>query len=238
MSAFVYPALDPDSWTGITVGRDRAPGFIEFPKFRITRKIDEKDSPGSASWALTDKGPVCTEPEITFVITRAEDFPAFAAFYVDHLDPRRKLAKANVETVAHPSLYLAGIRQGYFYEASGIQPTKWAGISAYTVTARFKEFNSKTTIGATGTKKVKADLSSIGQAAKWSQFNLASRELKIPDTLAADAQPFVMGVEISKPKEPPKVRTVQQWRKDAAAGDPTASAVVKQLDLKAKGAGA
>lgn len=236
MSAFVYPALDPESWTGITIGQDRSPGFCEFPRFRTTRKIDEKDSPGSASWALTDKGPVCAEPEITFILTKADDFSAFAKFYADHLDPRRKLAKANVETVTHPSLYLAGIRQGYFFDASGIQPTKWAGISTYSVTVRFKEFNSKTQIGSTGTKKVKADLSSIGQAAKWSQFNLANKDAKVPASLAADT--YQTPLAPPAPKTPPPVRSVQQWRKDAAAGDPTAQSVVKQLDAKAKGAGA
>lgn len=234
MSAFVYPALDPESWTGITIGGIRSPGFVEFPKFRVTRKIDEKPSPGSEAFALTDKGATCTDVEITFFLCEESDFGEFEELYNLQLNPRRKLEKRNVTTIVHPSLYLAGIRQGYFFDASGIQPTKWAGVSAYVVSAKFKEFNSKTQIG--GSKKVKADLSSIGQAAKWSQFNLANKDAKVPASLAADT--YQTPLAPPAPKTPPPVRSVQQWRKDAAAGDPTAQSVVKQLDLKAKGAGA
>ena len=228
--AFVRPDLDVESWNGITIGGDRCPGHISFPEYAIERKIDEKDSPGSQVFALTDKGPLCTKVTFAIHLFTQQDFTDFETFYRKHLDPRRPLKKQNVETVVHPSLYLNGIKQLYFSGANGIQPHrggkgpvgKGGGMGSYVVPVRGMEFNEHTKIGDGGSKKVKLDLSkTVGKAGKWTNDNLKLS----PPTPPKGAN--------QGPNQTPASPTHDQIRSAAAAGDPDAKLVAAMMDFTA-----
>lgn len=227
--ALIYPADDPEGWNGLTIQGERVPGYVEFPEGTIARKIDEKPSPGSEVFALTDKGPNCADIKITFLLTQREHFADFEGIYKLYLDPRRPLTKRNVVSVVHPSLYFAGIRQGYFYSTDLLRPTA-EGRSFYKLASKFKEFNDKTKIGGGGSKKVKADLSSIGKAAKWSNSGVnlpaAVQEAALQGAREAAAKAAAQSKPVAK--------THRQLRKDAAAGNPSAAFIARALDGKAK----
>lgn len=234
---FVHPQLDVGGWTGLTIEGEQMPGVVEFPDFEVSRKIDEKPSPGSESFRLTDKGPECTDVRFLFRIWREEHFPDFAEMYRDFLDPRRKLDKRNVVTVVHPSLYLAGIRRLYFCKASGIQPSTQGGKTSYTIKAVGKEFNEKTTLGGQGTSTPKPKVNYAGQGGKWTKGALAKSQGN-PEAGTSIAPGPGQPLQSLQPTQSaatqkPTVRTTDQWRRDAAAGDPDAQLVVARLDSSA-----
>lgn len=227
---FVHPSLDPDGWNGLTIGFDRVPGFVELPQFTVDRKIDEKPSPGSESFALTDKGANCTDVTIVFVLVRPEDFGPFEKIYTDYLSPRRPLKKQNVVPVVHPVLYLAGIRQLYFFSASGFTASG-GGFASYRITCKGKEFNEQSKIGGGGgkSKKVKAETSKIGTAGKWTDKNLGTVPGDTPGTtVVGDFSP-------QADKQKPTARTQTQLRKDAASGKPDAKFAAGVQDKAAAG---
>lgn len=232
MSGFVYPALNPDAWNGLTIQGEQVPGYVEFPGFEVTRKVDDKPSPGQDTFALTDKGAVCTEVTIVFLLTLEEHFRDFEGIYKLYLDPRRKLEKRNVVSIVHPSLYLAGIRQGYFHSAGALRPTG-EGRSFYKLSSKFKEFNEKTTLGGGGSKKPKPAPSYAGKGGKWTKDAL-DKNGKSLGKIVGGAGDNDWGDRVPQAdQQKATARTPQQLRRSAAAGEPDAKFTTGILDRKA-----
>lgn len=213
MATFVHPSLDPDSWNGITIDGTRSPGTVELPKFASQRKIDEKPSPGSNTFALTDKGRECEDVEVVFVLWTNEHFQQFEKLHADALSPERKLEKRNIVTVVHPSLYLAGIRRGYFYSVGSIQG-KPGG--PYRIAAKFKHFSDKMQIGGgQGSTKPKLKPDYKGLGGKWTKEALDRSK-------SAEEVGTTVGAAPKASTQKAAALTQAQLNKSAAAGNSNA----------------
>lgn len=229
MSALVYPALDPESWTGITIGGIRSPGFVEFPKFRVTRKIDEKPSPGSDSFSLTDKGAQCSDITIELRLWEPEHYSAYQSLYERYMDPRRPLNKRNVVTVVHPALHSKGIRQVYFFSADSPRTSEGVGVTVVKMVG--KEYNAKTRIGG-GSSKPKPAQFNAG-ALETNALNGRQPFKVVPNGGIRDTVPTALARDTTPVNQS---RTVAEWRAAAAKGDPQAQHVVSVMDARAAAA--
>lgn len=231
MSAFVAPQDNPEAWSSVIIEGTPTPGLLAGPPvFVVARKIDEKPSPGSDSFALTDKGASCTDVEITIRLVTPEDHSAYQSLYERYMDPRRPLSKRNVVTVVHPALHARGIRQLYFFSADS--PKTGEGVGVTVVKAVGKEYNAKTRIGAGSSKPKPAQFN----AGALDSNNLNGRQpfRVVPASsgaAAADTVPANLRREAL-----PQSRTVSEWRTAASKGDPQAQHVVATLDARAAAA--
>ena len=208
------PSDDPEAWNTLTLDGKRCPGKVVFPAFTVERKVDAKESAGSESFALTDKGGSCTTVDVEFHLWTAEHFADFTPLYAAYLDPRRPLKKRSVVSVSHPSLYAAGIKLLYFNAAEGLQPLGGEQGRVYAIKAKGLEFNAKTRLGG-GSTKPKPAPSYSGQGGKWTTGALGSAPVYGPPADAA-----------TKPAPPP-AQTLAQQQAKAAKGDARAQFVSK-----------
>lgn len=229
MSSYQSPAENPTAWHTVLVQGEPTPGYATV-EFKVARKIDEKSSPGSETFSLTDKGATCTDVTITLKLVTTADFAAYQRMYEKYFDPRRPLNKRNVVTVVHPELHAKQIRQLYFYDAESVKLSSDGGIKPATVKIVGKEYNAKTRIGG-GSSKPKPATFNAGA--------LSNSNLNKSTTTAAASSNTAAGTTAAPatPKEAPKSRTVSEWRQAATKGDPQAKFVVSRLDARAAAAG-
>lgn len=231
MSVFVAPQDNPAAWSSVIIEGTPTPGLLAGPPvFTVSRKIDVKESPGSDSFGLTDKGANCSEVEITLRLVEPSDYAAYQSLYERYLDPRRPLNKRSVVTVVHPALHSKGIRQLYFFSADS--PKTSDGVGVTFVKMQAKEYNAKTRIGGGSSKPKPAQFN----AGALSSDNLNGRQpfRVVPASsgaAAADTVPANLRREAL-----PQSRTVSEWRTAASKGDPQAQHVVATLDARAAAA--
>ena len=231
MSAFVAPQDNPEAWSSVIIEGTATPGLLAGPpQFTVARKIDEKPSPGSDSFALTDKGAQCSDITIELRLWEPEHYSAYQSLYERYMDPRRPLNKRNVVTVVHPALHSKGIRQVYFFSADSPRTSEGVGVTVVKMIA--KEFNAKTRIGAGSSKPKPAQFN----AGALSSDNLNGRQpfRVVPASsgaAAADTVPANLRREAL-----PQSRTVAEWRASAAKGDPQAQHVAATMDARATAA--
>jgi len=226
MSAFVAPQDNPEAWSSVIVEGTPTPGLLLGPpKFTVARKIDEKPSPGSDSFALTDKGATCSDIEIEVRLWETEHFTAYQALYEKYMDPRRPLNKRNVVTVVHPALHARGIRQVYFFSADSPRTSEGVGVTVVKMIA--KEFNAKTKLGGSSKPKPAQfnagalDSNSLNGRKPFRVVSSAAAADTVPSALARDTTPANQSY------------TPAEWRTRAAKGDPQAQHVVSVLDKRA-----
>lgn len=159
-SPFPHPEDDTESWNTLTVDGELVPGYIDFPKYRMGRKIQEKGSPGTDGATLTDKGTNLADVEIHILLTKKEHFPKFYDIFRRKFSADRPLDKRQIETVVHPSLFLAGITRLYFFEHDSLQPEGTPGV--YGINLKAKQFSPKAKIGSS-TKTPKPVASFLSQ---------------------------------------------------------------------------
>ena len=228
MSVFVAPQDNPEAWSSVIIEGTPTPGLLAGPPvFVVSRKIDEKSSPGSDNFALTDKGASCTDVEITIRLVTPEDHSAYQSLYERYMDPRRPLSKRNVVTVVHPALHARGIRQLYFFSADS--PKTGEGVGVTVVKAVGKEYNAKTRIGAGSSKPKPAQFN----AGALSSDNLNGRQpFRVVPTSSGAAAADTVPANLRR-EALPQSRTVAEWRTAASKGDPQAQHVVATLDARA-----
>ncbi len=228
MSAFVAPQDNPEAWSSVIIEGTATPGLLAGPpQFTVARKIDEKPSPGSDSFALTDKGAQCSDITIELRLWEPEHYSAYQSLYERYMDPRRPLNKRNVVTVVHPALHSKGIRQVYFFSADSPRASEGVGVTVVKMIA--KEFNAKTRIGAGSSKPKPAQFN----AGALGSDTLNGRQpfRVVPTGGAADTVPTNLRREAL-----PQSRTVAEWRTAAAKCDPQAQHVVATMDARATAA--
>ena len=231
MSAFVAPQDNPAAWSAVIIEGTPTPGLLAGPPvFTVSRKIDEKPSPGSDSFALTDKGAQCSDVEITIRLVEPSDYAAYQSLYEKYLDPRRPLNKRSVVTVVHPALHSKGIRQLYFFSADSPKTSDGVGVTLCKLVG--KEYNAKTRIGG-GSSKPKPAQFNAGALGNNSLNGRAPFRVVPANSgaAAADTVPAALARQ-----DPPKSRTVSEWRAAAAKGDPQAQHVVSVMDARASAA--
>ena len=226
MSSYQSPQENPTAWHTVLIQGEPTPGYATV-EFKVARKIDEKPSPGSETFSLTDKGATCTDVTITLKIWTPEHFAAYQRLYEKYFDPRRPLNKRNVVTIVHPETHARGIRQLYFCEAEaakladgGIKPTELKVVG--------KEYNAKTRLGGGSSKPKPATFN----AGALSNANLNKGTAAASGNTAAGT-----AAAPAAPKDPPKAQTSAEQRAAAAKGDPRAKFVVSRVDARAAAAG-
>ena len=231
MSVFVAPQDNPAAWSSVIIEGTPTPGLLAGPPvFTVSRKIDEKPSPGSDSFALTDKGAQCSDVEITIRLVEPSDYAAYQRLYEKHMDPRRPLTKRNVVTVVHPALHSKGIRQLYFFSADSPKTGEGVGVTLCKMVG--KEYNAKTRIGAGSSKPKPAQFN----AGALDSNNLNGRQpFRVVPTSSGAAAADTVPANLRR-EALPQSRTVSEWRTAASKGDPQAQHVVATLDARATAA--
>lgn len=213
------PQEDPDSWNTLLIEGEVVPGIIEFPDFSVGRKLDEKGTPGSDLFRLTDKGGTLADIRFVHQLWTPEQLEGYRKIYDKYIDPRRKPNKRNVVTVVHPILYAAGIRRVYFYDATPIKPKHdGGGNGAYITVNKAKEFTEKTNFGAKGSKVVKPKGFTISQGGL---FNKQSLKPNQDNDNTINGSSIIPGQSTSRrtfsPRSPSEInKAASQGNKDAA----------------------
>jgi hypothetical protein len=228
-----FPNEDPAAYAVIWVGGLPVPGYCLPIDGDKERDVQQTKSKGSSRDILVDQGMKPNEVTIRIKSMNGAIYRDLYDFYLKYMDPDRPLSRQNIVTVAHPQLYVRGIKQGYFFKAPIPKPTRdeggvWPWISEF----KFKIVGPKTQIGAkSGSSKPKPQ--QLGGPTD-PVFQIAAQRKAVAAIAATEA---ANRAQISlAPKRPadqrPVLYTPADITKLSDAGDPTARFVADYIQSR------
>lgn len=164
-ASFKGPDEDPELWNFLVIEGTTIASKCLLPDFDRERDVDAPKQKGSSRNQLVDNGLAPGEVTIQILTTTSEQLRNLQDVFVKYMSPDRPLTKQNVVTVGHPSFFLRGIRQLYFFGA-GAPKNQGEGVAPILHTFKAKVFDAKTQIGGGGSTKPKPSAAPHGPTDK------------------------------------------------------------------------